>query len=245
VAVDGLETEAIGQRVRGVLTRIAEAAERAGRPPAAVRLVAATKSVPIESVRAAVQAGVRILGENRLQEALTKIEALGTPEGVAWHFIGRLQRRKVKTVVGMFQMIHSVDGLELAQEIDRRAATAGIRQPVLIEVNIGEEATKTGFSAPALLEVAHALDGLPHLDVQGLMAVPPPSKHPEHTRGYFRQVRELAGSIEAKGFSRIRMKELSMGMSGDFEIAIEEGATLVRVGTALFGPRPPVTTDNV
>jgi hypothetical protein len=220
------------------MARIAEAAARVGRSPASVRLVAATKSVPIERVCAGVQAGVRILGENRLQEALTKIDTLGEHGTVSWHFIGHLQRRKVRDVVGLFQMIHSVDSLELAREIDRRAAAAGIRQPILLEVNIGEETTKAGFPPSAVFEAAQALDELMNLDVQGLMAVPPPSEDPERTRRYFQQVRNLAGAIREKGFRRIRMDELSMGMSGDFEVAIEEGATLVRVGTALFGPRP-------
>lgn len=217
---------------------MSEAAARAGRSPATVHLVAATKSVPIEHIRAVVQAGVRILGENRLQEAVPKIDALGPYEGLVWHFIGSLQRRKVKHVLGRFRMIHSVDSLELAQEIDRRAGEGGIRQAVLLEVNIGEEFTKSGFSPSAVIEAVQAMDGLTHVEVQGLMAVPPRAENAEDTRPYFRKVRDLARAIEGKDLGRIRMDELSMGMSQDFEVAIEEGATLVRIGTALFGPRP-------
>lgn len=220
------------------MARIADAARRSGRSPETIRLVAATKSVPVEHVRAAVQAGVRILGENRLQEALTKMGALGLPEIVSWHFIGQLQRRKVKTVVGLFQMIHSVDNLELAQEIDQRAAAAGIRQPILLEVNIGEEPTKAGFAPSAVMEAARALDELAHVEVQGLMAVPPATEDPERARSYFCQLRGLARTIAGRGLGRVRMDELSMGMSRDFEVAIEEGATMVRIGSALFGPRP-------
>lgn len=241
MAVEGPEQGAIGQRVRTVLSRMSEAAARVGRSPTSVRLVAATKSVPVEHIRAAVRAGVRIAGENRFQEAIAKMDRLASTDTVGWHFIGRLQRRKVKDVVGRFQLIHSVDGLELAREIDRRAGEAGIRQPVLLEVNIGDEGTKAGFPPSGVVEAARALDELAHLNVQGLMTIPPPSEDPECTRKYFRQVRGLAQAIEEKKFRRIRMEELSMGMSQDFEIAIEEGATLVRIGTALFGPRANMT----
>jgi pyridoxal phosphate enzyme (YggS family) len=216
-----------------VQDRIGQAALRAGRRPEAVRLIAATKSVPPERIRVAVEAGTHHLGENRLQEALPKMEALRGYQGIAWHFIGRLQRRKVKEVVGRFQMIHSVDSLDLAGEIDRRAAQAGIRQAVLLEVNVGGEASKAGFAPSALRESLEALEGLPNLEIQGLMTVPPLSTDPESARPYFRELRELAGALGRPG-----LRELSMGMSQDFEIAVEEGATMVRVGTAIFGARP-------
>ncbi len=217
---------------------MSEATVRAGRPSGAVRLVAATKAVSVEHVRTAVRAGVRIVGENRLQEAMPKIDVLGPCDGLEWHFIGSLQRRKVKNVLGRFRMIHSVDSLELAQEIDRRAAEAGMRQPVLLEVNIAGESTKSGFPPSTIIQAARAMDELIHMEVQGLMVVPPPAKDAESSRPYFRRVRDLAREIEKQDFRHIRMDELSMGMSQDFEIAIEEGATLIRIGTALFGSRP-------
>jgi pyridoxal phosphate enzyme (YggS family) len=202
------------------LETISQAALRAGRSP---------KSVSPERVRAAVEAGVRTLGENRLQEALPKIEAVGDCEGLTWHFIGRLQRRKVKSVVGRFDVIHSVESLDLAEEINRRAAEAGLVQAVLMEVNVGEEASKGGVAPAALAETAAAIAALPHLSLRGLMAVPPLSTDPEAARPYFRRLRELALSL--------KLTELSMGMSQDYAVAVEEGATMVRVGTAIFGAR--------
>lgn len=231
-----VEADAIARNVRAVLDRIGRAANRAGRKPEAIRLVAVTKTVPAERIRAAVDAGVRLLGESRLQEALPKIEAL-RGLGVHWHFIGRLQRRKVKAVVGTFAMIHSVDSLALATEIDRRAGEAGLRQDVLLEINVGGEATKTGFSPDEAANAVAALDALPNVAVRGLMAIPPPGPDAEAARPYFRAMRELAGSLAGRGLRRVRMEELSMGMTGDFEVAVEEGATMVRIGTAIFGAR--------
>ncbi len=229
---DARSSDAIGHNVRAVLDNIRQAALRAGRNPESVRLVAATKSVAPDRVLSAIEAGVRILGENRLQEALPKIEAVGDCQGIAWHFIGRLQRRKVKSVVGRFQLIHSVDSLELAEEINRRAAEAGLVQAVLMEVNIGEEATKGGLAPAAVPEAVAAMKAFPNLSVQGLMAVPPLFTDPEAARPYFRRLRELAASLAHQG-----VKELSMGMSQDYAVAVEEGATMVRVGTAIFGAR--------
>jgi hypothetical protein len=227
----------IARNVQAVLEHIEQAALRVGRRPADIQLVAATKSQPEALIRQAIAAGVRIVGENRLQEALPKVGAIGIAEGIRWHFIGRLQRRKVKTVVGLFQMIHSVDSLELACEIDRRAAELNIEQAVLLEVNIGGEASKGGFAPSGLADAAVALDRLPHLAVKGLMTVPPPTIQPEQARPYFRELRGLARSLASRGLTRVRMEELSMGMSHDYEIAVEEGATLVRIGTAIFGAR--------
>lgn len=227
------DAEAIRRNVGLVLDRIRQAALRAGRRPEAIRLIAATKTVAPERIRVAIEAGVRILGENRLQEALPKIDALGPSSGIAWHFIGRLQRRKVKDVVGRFQLIHSVDSRELAEEIDRRAAQAGLQQEVLLEVNLGGETSKAGFAPAALAGALDGMAGLPHLSVKGLMAIPPPSGQPEAARPYFRQLRELAASL-----GHPELEELSMGMSQDYAMAVEEGATMVRVGTAIFGIRP-------
>ena len=180
--------------------------------------------------------GIRHVGENRLQEALPKIEALDRDD-VIWHFIGRLQRRKVKSVVGRFETIHSVDSLALAEEIGRRAQEAGLRQRILLEVNLGGEASKGGFESGALLAALPALNGLLSLDIRGLMTIPPPSTLAEDARPYFRRLRELAQMLTAQGCANINMQELSMGMSHDYQVAVEEGATWVRVGTAIFGAR--------
>ena len=226
----------IADRVRTVLDEMQRAAARAGRPPESVRLIAASKTVSVERLRQAVDAGIRHLGENRLQEALPKIDTLGR-EGVVWHFIGTLQRRKVKSVVGRFETIHSVDSLALAEEIDRQAKTAGLRQRVLLEVNLAGEASKGGFGPTTLGAALESLNGLEHLDIRGLMAIPPPAPTAEDARPYFRQLRTLAQTLTARGHRNINMQELSMGMSHDYPVAIEEGATYVRVGTAIFGAR--------
>ena len=228
--------DTIAARVCLVMGEIRRAAERAGRAPETVRLVAASKTVPVERLREAVDAGIRHLGENRLQEALPKIDHLDR-EGVIWHFIGTLQRRKVKSVVGLFETIHSVDSLALAEEIDRQAKAAGLRQRVLLEVNLGGELSKGGFAPPGLGDILPALNALEHLDVRGLMAIPPPTATAEDARPYFRQLRELAQALTGRGCRNINMQELSMGMSHDYPVAVEEGATYVRVGTALFGAR--------
>lgn len=180
--------------------------------------------------------GLTILGENRLQEALPKIEALkGLP--IQWHFIGHLQRRKARSVVGVFDLIHSVDSLELAEEIDKRAQDAGIRQAVLLEVNLEGEPTKSGFQPDDLERLLPQVGALSHIEVRGLMAIPPPVSEPEQARPSFRRLRELAERLSRQGISRVSLKELSMGMSSDYPVAVEEGATMVRVGTAIFGAR--------
>ena len=226
----------IADRVRTVFDEMQRAAARAGRPPESVRLIAASKTVSVERLRQAVDAGIRHLGENRLQEALPKIDTLGR-EGVAWHFIGSLQRRKVKSVIGRFETIHSVDSLALAEEIDRQAKAAGLRQRVLLEVNLAGEASKGGFESTTLGAALESLNGLEHLDIRGLMAIPPPTPTAEDARPYFRQLRTLAQTLTARGHRNINMQELSMGTSHDYPVAIEEGATYVRVGTAIFGAR--------
>jgi hypothetical protein len=230
------DAEAVAANVRSVLAKIQQVAKRVGRDPAAIRLVAATKAVTVEQIRAGLGAGLTILGENRLQEAMDKMQAIGD-RAVHWHFIGRLQRRKVKSVVGRFELIHSVDSLELATEIARRAEKADLRQAVLLEVNVGAESTKTGFAPTALAEVVPLIGSLPSLVVEGLMTIPPRVSNPEEARPYFRRLRELASSLQAMEAPNLRFNELSMGMTHDYEVAIEEGATYVRIGTALFGAR--------
>jgi hypothetical protein len=231
-----LGAEAVAANVRSVMAKIRQAAEGAGREPASIRLVAATKAVPVDRIRAGLAAGLTILGENRLQEALGKMQAIGENRA-RWHFIGQLQRRKVKSVVGRFELIHSVDSLELAAEIAQRAEQAGLRQAVLLEVNVGGETTKAGFAPAALGEIVRRIGTLPSLIVEGLMTVPPRTDDPEATRPYFRRLWELASSLRAMEAPHLRFKELSMGMTNDYEVAIEEGATYVRIGTALFGGR--------
>lgn len=234
---DTSDSDAIAQNVQSVLHNIRRAADRVARQSGTIRLIAATKSVSVLRIRHAIAAGVRLFGENRLQEALPKIALFGPEEGLSWHFIGRLQRRKVKLVVGAFAMIHSVDSLELAAEIDRRANEVGLCQEILLEVNIGGESTKAGFGLSAVADALPVLDSMTHLSVKGLMAIPPLGSEAELARPYFRRLSELARSLSHANFRRVRMDELSMGMSNDYEVAVEEGATFVRVGSAIFGPR--------
>ena len=226
----------VRDRLAVVFDHIQRAIHHAGRKEGDVRLVGATKAVPAERIRDAIGAGLQIAGENRLQEALPKIEALKA-DRITWHFIGQLQRRKVRAVVGVFELIHSVDSLELATEIDRRAAAVGHRQNVLLEINVGAEQTKAGFLPQDVEEALPRLAALDHVAVQGLMAVPPPARDPEDSRLHFRRLRELAGRLTGQGISRISLQELSMGMSNDYVVAIQEGATLIRLGTAIFGGR--------
>ncbi len=224
----------IADNLARVRERLLAAARRAGRDPAAVRLVAVTKTVGLERLKEAADAGQRLFGENYLQEARAKIAAL--EPGLEWHFIGHLQSNKAKPAVELFQLIHSVDRLRLAVALDQAAARLGKRQAVLIQVNLGGEASKSGVApgeAPQLLE---ALSRLPHLRVAGLMTLPPWLPDPEAMRPYFRALRELRDRLAAQ--FGLALPELSMGMSGDFEVAVEEGATLVRLGTAIFGARP-------
>ena len=226
------------ERLDAVRARIERAARRAGRDPGAVTLVAVSKTVPVERLLESAACGCRIFGENRVQEALAKIEAMKEGSGVEWHLIGPLQPNKVKHAVGRFALFHALDRLDVAERLDRAASERGITQPVLLEVNVAGEATKHGFRPADLAGAAGRMGTLPGLRVLGLMTIPPPVEKPEDARPYFRRLRTLAEAVEALRIPGVSMKELSMGMSGDFEVAIEEGATLVRVGTALFGPRP-------
>lgn len=217
----------VAGNVARVQERIARAAMRAGRAPEEVLLVGVSKSVDVERIRRALAAGLPALGENRVQEASEKIGALGRP--VPWHMVGHLQTNKARDAVLLFDLVHSVGRLELARELDRRAAAAGKVAEVLVQVNLAGEATKGGFAPDELKSALEALAGLSRLRVRGLMTIPPPVEHGEQARGWFRRLRELR---DAAG-----LEHLSMGMSDDFEVAVEEGATMVRVGTAIFGPR--------
>jgi PLP dependent protein len=211
-----------------VRERVARAAERAGRRDSDVLLIGVSKTVDIARIRQAIDAGVAALGENRVQEARDKVAELGRP--VPWHLIGHLQTNKVRDALELFDVIHSLDRLDLAKELDKRARARGQTIDVLVEVNIAAEASKGGAAPDGLGELLDAVAAMPSLKVRGLMAIPPEAKDPEDSRAWFRALRKLG---ERHGF-----KELSMGMSGDFEVAIEEGATMVRVGTAIFGARP-------
>ena len=224
----------LSRRLREVQDRIAAACARGGRDPSTVRLVAVSKTIPAGTVREAAAAGQTIFGENRVQEALAKMPEVGAP--VRWHLVGHLQRNKARQAVGAFELIHSVDDAELAAELDRRAAAAGIVQAVLVQANLAEEATKSGVDGAGLIPLLEAVASRPSLDLRGLMTVPPPVSDPEESRPWFARLREL----RELGSSRIGrpLPELSMGMSDDFEVAVEEGATLVRVGRAIFGDRP-------
>lgn len=228
-------TSPIGERYRAVVQRAGEAAERCGRRLADVKVVVAAKTFAVESVRQAVDAGATDIGENYVQEARRKAKDLARDE-VRWHLIGRLQRNKAAQVVALFHLVHSVDRVELARELDRSASRAGVRARCLVEVNLGGESSKGGVDPQSLGALLEEIAPLRHLEVLGLMSIPPPGTADESRRSFarLREIRERFGHLR---LPNVRLKELSMGMSADFEAAIEEGATMVRIGTAIFGPR--------
>jgi pyridoxal phosphate enzyme (YggS family) len=223
----------IAVRLGQVRARVADACARTGRDPKSVRLVAVSKTVPPAGVAEAFAAGQTIFGENRVQEALAKMGVLGP--GPTWHLVGHLQKNKARQAAGAFELIHGIDDRELAVELDRRAAAMALRQPVLVQANLAGEATKSGADEDGLMPLLAAVSGLPHLDVRGLMIIPPPGADPEASRPWFRRLSELRDrAVSLLGHP---LPELSMGMTDDFEVAVEEGATLVRVGRAIFGER--------
>ncbi len=225
--------ESYAERLREVRGRIDAAARKAGRSSEAISLIAVSKTHPPEAVAALAQGGQMIFGENRVQEARAKAPLLSS--ALRWHLIGHLQRNKVRQAVGFFEMIQSVDSLELAENIDRVAKEQGIRCRALLEVNVAGEATKFGFAPDLLERDIEILAGLSNVDIEGLMCIPPPVSRPDEARSYFAKLRELRDHLEAR--LGVALPALSMGMSGDYEVAIEEGSTLVRVGSALFGER--------
>ncbi len=217
----------LAERLESVRLRIAGACLRSGRAPDEITLVAVCKGFPPHAVRAAVAAGLRHLGENRVQEAEAKRSLLtDLPPDVVWHMVGHLQTNKVKTALGLFDIIQSVDSLNLAEAISRRALRP---VPVFLEVNVAGEASKYGFSPDELPSASHAIARLPNLEVRGLMTVAPLAADPQEVRPVFRRLRQLAQSLD--------LPELSMGMTDDFEVAVEEGATHLRIGRAIFGER--------
>jgi pyridoxal phosphate enzyme (YggS family) len=225
----------IAVNLQRIMERIENAAVKAGRDPKSVRLVAVTKTKPADTVIEAARAGQRIFGENYVQELTAKASMVEEP--IEWHFIGTLQSNKVKYIAGLVTLIHSVDRLSLAMEIDKQWGKLGQVCDILVEVNVSGEKTKAGTKTAEVLKLVEDIAELPHLSIKGLMTMPPFFDDPEGARPYFRELRELAGKIAAMKIPGVEMKELSMGMSGDFETAIEEGATLVRVGSAIFGFR--------
>ncbi len=233
----------IRERYQRVLERIEAAAQRAGRDPRSVRLVVVTKAQPLEVVRAALKAGVRILGENYAEEAVEKINSLKDEFVVEWHMIGHVQSRKAALVAAHFDLLHSLDSLKLARRLDAFCAQAGRVLPAMLEFNVGGEESKFGFPAwdekawPSLLPEVEAILQLSHLRLRGLMTMPPLFDQPEQSRPYFQRLRRLQEFL-AQRFPQADWSELSMGTSLDYETAIQEGATFVRIGTAIVGSRP-------
>jgi pyridoxal phosphate enzyme (YggS family) len=225
----------IAENLARINGRIVAAAQMAGRDPASIRLVAVSKTRPSADIVAAFQAGQTVFGENYIQELAQKLTEVPAP--VQWHVIGHLQSNKVKYIAGQVALIHSVDRLSLAEEIDRQWGKLGKSCDVLIQVNISGEATKSGTTEAGAVQLVKACSLLPNLRVRGLMTMPPFFDDPEAARPCFAELRRLAAAVDAERIAGVEMAELSMGMSGDFEAAIQEGATLVRIGTAIFGDR--------
>jgi len=232
-----MKTPTLLENISTVYKRMSHAAMRAGRDPEEVKLIAVTKTVSVEQIREAIDAGLRVFGENRVQEAQKKVmsDALRVINGrIEWHLIGHLQRNKAKYAVQLFDLIHSVDSVELAREISKHSEKIGKVQRVLVEVKLSPEETKHGVDRRNLMPVLAEVASTKYLLLRGLMAIPPFSENPEDARRYFKALKELRDAAQDCG---IPLPELSMGMSHDFEVAIEEGATMVRVGTAIFGER--------
>ena len=230
----------IAANLERVRAQIAEAAKKSGRSSDEIELVAISKTHEAEKVRAAFDAGQQLFGESRVQEARAKIPLL--PSAARWHFVGRLQKNKIRHALPLFELFHSVDSLELAQQMNRIANEEGSRPRILLEVNVAGEGSKIGFAPDVLSAEMSALLDLPRLTIEGLMTIPPPAPEPDASRQYFVALRELRDQLAAE--FQMQLPQLSMGMSDDFVVAIEEGATLVRVGTAIFGKRTPLRLRN-
>ncbi|MGB5158717.1 YggS family pyridoxal phosphate enzyme [Desulfobacterium sp. N47] len=228
------------ERIAEIKNRVIRSALSCGRDPESIRIIAVTKTVTAEKIRMAIESGIQIIGENYIQDAREKYPLLSSNE-VPWHFIGHLQTNKAKYAVKMFDLIHTVDSYRLAVELDAQAKKINKVQQILIQVNIGKEKSKSGITQETAFDLIKKIGGLNNLRVKGLMVIPPFYDDPERTRPYFAALRILRDRInsllEPEDIQNIRMEELSMGMSGDFETGIEEGATLVRIGTAIFGER--------
>jgi len=229
----------IAENLERVREQIGQAAAKASRAVDEIELVAITKTHPADKVREAIQAGQTLFGESRVQEARVKIPEL--PSSVRWHFVGHLQNNKIRHALPLFEMIHSVDSLALAQDMNRIAEEDGLHPRVLLEVNVAGEGSKFGFAPDKLREQIEDLLALPRLSILGLMTLPPVAKEAEASRKYFVQLRELRDRLQSE--FRVDLAQLSMGMTQDFGVAVEEGATLVRVGTAIFGERRTRKSD--
>ena len=223
------------ENFQSVEARIQAACDRAGRSRKEVTLIAVSKTKPVEMLQTIYDAGSRDFGENKVQEMCDKIEQL--PTDIRWHMIGHLQTNKVKYIVGRVSLIHSVDSLHLAQEIEKQAAKLDVIVPILIEVNIAEEESKFGIHKEETISLVREVATLPHIRIQGLMTIAPYVENPEVNRAYFRGIKQLSVDIARENIDNVSMDCLSMGMTGDYEVAIEEGATMVRVGTGIFGER--------
>lgn len=228
--------EEIRERLARVQERIARAAERAMRRAEDITLITVSKTFDADIVQQAVDAGARDLGENKVQEAAAKALKVRA-ENLKWHLIGHLQANKARAAVTTFDVIHSVDSRQLVERLDRIAGEEGRRPSVLVQLDLGHEATKSGAAEAALPDIVEALDAAKNIDFRGLMTLPPFFDDPEQARSYFRELREIMEGLNRARSPERALKELSMGMSHDFEVAIEEGSTMVRVGTAIFGPR--------
>ena len=225
----------VGGNYRAILERIAGAAAKVRRDPREIRLLAAAKSQSVEAIRAALAAGVSLIGENYVQEAADKKRLISA--SVEWHMIGHLQRNKVRAALDLFDVIESLDNLALARELDKEGAKRGKRIRAFVEVNLGGEESKSGVAKEQTQALMEALSELSHISIDGLMTVPPFRENIDAVRRYFRELRELRDQFNDLRLPNVQLKELSMGMTHDYTVAIEEGATIVRVGTALFGPR--------
>lgn len=228
-------TDFLNRNLQEVEHRIRAACERAGRDRSEVTLIAVSKTKPVGLLQEAYDCGCRNFGENKVQELCEKMEAL--PGDIRWHMIGHLQTNKVKSIVGRTELIHSVDSLHLAQEIEKQAAKRDVIVQVLIEVNIAQEESKFGICRNETSALVRQIAALSHIRIRGLMTIAPFVANPEDNRAYFRQIRQLSVDIAGENIDNVSMECLSMGMTGDYEVAIEEGATMVRVGTGLFGER--------
>ena len=227
----------IFENIRIICGRISHAAIRAGRKPEDIKLIAVTKTISIQQIKEAIGAGLRIFGESKVQEAKEKIQDARfkmQDSDIQWHLIGHLQKNKAKTAVELFEMIHSVDSLELAEATDKHAEKTGKIQKILLQVKISDEISKYGILKDNLSETIKEISEMKNLSIKGLMTIPPFFENPENARPYFNELRALRDKAEIMGFN---LPELSMGMTNDFEVAIEEGATMVRIGTAIFGER--------
>lgn len=226
---------ALQENLADVEKNICAACVRAGRKREDVTLIAVSKTKPVEMLQTVYDCGIRQFGENKVQELCDKIEVL--PADIQWHMIGHLQTNKVKYLIGKTALIHSVDSLHLAQEIEKQAAKKDAVVLVLVEVNIAQEESKFGVAKEEAIALVRSIAALPHLRIEGLMTIAPFVDDPEDNRMYFRQIRQLSVDIAAENIDNVRMNVLSMGMTGDYQVAIEEGATMVRVGTGIFGER--------